>query len=226
MDPETKRLTRSRTDRVFAGVCGGLAVYFGVDVVLIRIAYVALTLISAGTGIPLYLVAWIVMPLEDPRTAAAGPVKPASRPHDAKLIIGGFFGVAGAMALTSSFIPWFWHFSNFKFIGPVVLLLIGLIVILSNREKKPALQDAPPITDLGSMPQPPEPEKAEALPKRLHRSNRDRKIAGICSGLGEYFNIDPTIIRILWIVLIFAGGVGLLIYVIMWLAVPLDKNSL
>jgi len=56
--------------------------------------------------------------------------------------------------------------------------------------------------------------------KKLYRSRTDRKIAGICGGLGEYFNIDPVITRILFVALTFGDGAGLLTYIIMWIFVP------
>ncbi|PID94281.1 MAG: hypothetical protein CSA95_03700 [Bacteroidetes bacterium] len=56
--------------------------------------------------------------------------------------------------------------------------------------------------------------------KRFYRSIRHRVIGGICGGLGNYFMIDPVIIRILFIILTFAGGGGLLIYIILWILVP------
>lgn len=57
----TKKLMRSN-DRVFAGVCGGLAEYFDFDPVLVRIAYAFLTLFTAFSGLIFYLVLWLVMP--------------------------------------------------------------------------------------------------------------------------------------------------------------------
>lgn len=69
--------------------------------------------------------------------------------------------------------------------------------------------------------------------KRLYRSRTDCKFAGVCGGLGEYFDVDPTLIRIITIVLFFAHGVGLLAYIIAWIAMPkeplqaiLDKATL
>lgn len=56
-----KRLTRSRTDRMIAGVCGGFAEYAGVDVNVVRLALVALSLF-VGTGVVLYLIAWVLLP--------------------------------------------------------------------------------------------------------------------------------------------------------------------
>lgn len=48
-------------------------------------------------------------------------------------------------------------------------------------------------------------------------------IAGVCGGLANYFNIDPTIIRILFVVIAFAGGASLLAYLIMWIIVPVEQ---
>ena len=59
----TKRLYRPREGRVIAGVCAGLAAYFGVDPTLVRLAF-ALVTVFGGIGILLYLVAWIVIPEE------------------------------------------------------------------------------------------------------------------------------------------------------------------
>ncbi len=56
--------------------------------------------------------------------------------------------------------------------------------------------------------------------RRLYRSEEDRVVAGICGGLGEYFNIDPVLIRLLWIVSMMLGGGGLIIYLLGWLLIP------
>jgi phage shock protein PspC (stress-responsive transcriptional regulator) len=58
---------------------------------------------------------------------------------------------------------------------------------------------------------------------KLYRSATNRKIAGVCGGLGEYFNIDPLIFRILFVVLLLSG-VGLLAYLIMWIFVPKKQD--
>lgn len=58
---EVKRLQRSRRDRSLAGVCGGIAEYFGWDPTLVRVAWIVLTLLG-GSGILLYLILWLVMP--------------------------------------------------------------------------------------------------------------------------------------------------------------------
>jgi phage shock protein PspC (stress-responsive transcriptional regulator) len=61
--------------------------------------------------------------------------------------------------------------------------------------------------------------------KRLFRSRTDRKIAGVCGGLGAYFDIDPVIIRIIWVALVLGAGVGLIAYVIFWIVVPNEPGG-
>lgn len=56
--------------------------------------------------------------------------------------------------------------------------------------------------------------------KRLYRSRKDRMIGGVCGGLGAYLDIDPTVIRLLFVLLAFAGGPGLLAYLVMLILVP------
>ncbi|MFA0822877.1 MAG: PspC domain-containing protein [Methanomethylovorans sp.] len=56
--------------------------------------------------------------------------------------------------------------------------------------------------------------------KKLCRSRNERVIAGVCGGIGTYLNVDPTLIRLLWIFLIFLGGGGIPAYFIAWLIIP------
>jgi len=62
--------------------------------------------------------------------------------------------------------------------------------------------------------------------KSLHRSSTNKVIAGVAGGIGEYFAIDPTLIRLLFILLTIFGGSGILIYLIMWLIMPSDSSKL
>ena len=56
--------------------------------------------------------------------------------------------------------------------------------------------------------------------KRLYRSRTDSQISGLCGGIGEWLNVDPTIIRILFVGLTFFAGMSILVYLIGWLIVP------
>lgn len=58
------------------------------------------------------------------------------------------------------------------------------------------------------------------MEKRLYRSKIDRKIAGVCGGLAEYFKIDPVFVRVAFVALIFANGAGLVAYGAFWIAAP------
>ena len=56
--------------------------------------------------------------------------------------------------------------------------------------------------------------------RKLYRSKTNRQLAGVCGGLAEYFNLDATLVRVLFILLAVLGGSGLVLYVAMWIIVP------
>jgi phage shock protein PspC (stress-responsive transcriptional regulator) len=63
--------------------------------------------------------------------------------------------------------------------------------------------------------------------KMLRRSMSDKKLFGICGGAGEYFDIDPTMIRIAYVIFtLLSGGAGILIYLLMYLIIPDDKPQM
>jgi phage shock protein C len=57
-------------------------------------------------------------------------------------------------------------------------------------------------------------------PRKLYRSRNQRMIAGVCGGLADYFNVDATLVRVLFLLLAVFGGTGLVIYLVMWIIVP------
>jgi phage shock protein C len=56
--------------------------------------------------------------------------------------------------------------------------------------------------------------------RKLYRSKTNRKLAGVCGGLAQYFNVDATLIRVLFVLLAVLGGSGLVLYLAMWIIVP------
>ncbi|CAG0936275.1 hypothetical protein TFLX_05143 [Thermoflexales bacterium] len=60
--------------------------------------------------------------------------------------------------------------------------------------------------------------------QRLYRSTSDRTIAGVCGGLGKYFNVDPTIVRLLFLLLLFLGGSAIPLYIVLWIIVPDEQQ--
>jgi phage shock protein PspC (stress-responsive transcriptional regulator) len=61
--------------------------------------------------------------------------------------------------------------------------------------------------------------------RRLYRCSHDKRIAGVASGLAEYFDIDPSLVRVLWVLSIFFGGLGILAYIAMAIIVPLEPQA-
>lgn len=58
------------------------------------------------------------------------------------------------------------------------------------------------------------------MDKKLYRSRSNRMLGGVCGGLAEYINADPTLVRLLWVIFGFAGGAGIPAYIIAWLIMP------
>jgi phage shock protein C len=94
-------------------------------------------------------------------------------------------------------------------------------------EETQAEEAAPAEPEPEPQPEPqpePEPETWPAPERRLWRSRDDRVIAGVCGGLGEYLRVDPVLVRIAAVLLVFAGGAGLLLYLIGWIAIPEEPD--
>ena len=63
-------------------------------------------------------------------------------------------------------------------------------------------------------------------PRRLYRSLHHKMLAGICGGLAEYFDADPTVVRLLYVAfIIMSGGLGLIAYLVSWMIIPLDRGQ-
>lgn len=118
-------LRRSVDDRVVAGVAGGLGAYLGIDPVLLRLAFVLLT-IGGGAGVLLYVVAWVVMPEARPgeRTAAGS----SGDRNTGAMVLGVLLIVAGGVAIANRLVPELWGF-----VPPLVLVVIGLVVVIGGR---------------------------------------------------------------------------------------------
>jgi phage shock protein C len=136
-----KRLARSRRDRVFGGVCGGLGEYFGVDAVLVRIVAVALAL-SGGVGFLVYVIAWIAIPEEGMFGYGGRPAAPAS--HDSPLdanparsrataatIAGAALVAVGALTLLNRLVPWV----DAALVWPLIVIAAGAAILMSGRRR-------------------------------------------------------------------------------------------
>ena len=58
------------------------------------------------------------------------------------------------------------------------------------------------------------------MARRIYRNTKDKVIAGVCSGLGEYFKLDPVLVRLIWLVAVLVFGTGILAYILAWIFIP------
>jgi len=62
--------------------------------------------------------------------------------------------------------------------------------------------------------------------QKIYRSQEDKIIGGVCGGIGEYFNIDPIIVRVIFVLSVLFGGSGLILYLILWLVFPKGSKDI
>jgi phage shock protein C len=217
---ETKRIYKSRTDRMVDGVCAGIAHYFGLDPTLVRIATVLLALLG-GVGILLYIVAMIITPAAPaPGTESAAPkhVGNNERFWGVLLVVVGVVWLLGNLGMPI----WhrWWGFS-WDVLPPLLLILAGVAFLFGGRNY---ITGTSTTGSAGAGPGGGEPaptKEATVEPKRLYRSRVERKVFGVCGGLGMYFRIDPTIVRLFFVASAFASfGMTAMIYVVMIILLP------
>jgi phage shock protein C len=128
---QVKRLYRSRNDKMIAGVCGGIAEYFDIDPVIVRLVTVLL-LFANGIGLIMYIIAWIFVP-ENPeqqstkKTTAEKAVKQISRhPRDGSVLIGMVLLVIGALLLINNLFSWF----SFSYVWAFLLVVLGIYMLM------------------------------------------------------------------------------------------------
>ncbi|MBC7120597.1 MAG: PspC domain-containing protein [Candidatus Methanosuratus sp.] len=139
MSSAPKRLYRSNSDRILGGVCGGIAAYFGIDPIIIRLLWVAFTLVY-GFGLLVYIIAWIIVPrAPEGYTGAQSSSQLALSNKSTRnlliltgsilIVMGvlGYFGILKGIALI------FRTVFSFPFILIVVGVLVILVAILSRR---------------------------------------------------------------------------------------------
>ena len=174
-----KRLYKSNNDKVIAGVCGGVAEYFGIDSAIVRLGFV-FAAFALGTGLVFYILAAVIVP-DKPRGARQGDI-------DVEATIIEENKTENRYSYDES------RYSYYD-----------------TQEKNEHEYNEYNSNNNGYNYDP---------DKKLYRSNKNKLVAGVCGGLGEYFKIDPTIIRIVALLLILAYGTGFLVYIIAWLVMP------
>ncbi len=124
-----KKLYRSRTNFIFAGICGGLGEYLNVDPTILRVVAVLLVF-ADGVGLLAYLIGWIIIPrhpyMEEVLVPAEKSKLSMSLPGLALIFVGLIF-------LLNNLVRWF----KFSYLWPVILILIGAVMLFRSIQKKP-----------------------------------------------------------------------------------------
>ena len=133
----SKRLYRSREQRIFGGVCGGIAEYFNVDVTLVRLICLV-TVIFGGGGLLFYLIAWMIIPENPYQTekpvdktknemGEAGSEKEI-KDNRANEVLGWGLIILGLLILLPKLFP----FVSFRMLWPIVLIGLGIWILLKR----------------------------------------------------------------------------------------------
>ena len=128
-----RRLTRSRTNGTIAGVCAGLANYYGVDVVLVRLLFVILSIAGAVIGgVIVYVAAWIIMPEGDDLPVAASEKRVLRRSTTDKWVAGICGGMAEYFQVDAPLVRLLWVVGSIfcgAIIGGIVVYVLAWIII-------------------------------------------------------------------------------------------------
>lgn len=128
------KLKRSRTNKMIAGVCGGLGEYFNIDPTIVRIATVLLGFMSFGTFIIAYIACVVIIPEED--GVIYQDDKNNRYSENTPLFIGGGLILLGTYLLAKVIFPWF----NFRIrqlfrFWPVLLILLGIYILFNRNDR-------------------------------------------------------------------------------------------
>lgn len=239
-----RRLYRSVVNRRIAGVCGGVAEHFNIDPLIVRLVWF-FSIFAHGVGLFAYIAAWIIIPESHQTAAAPLPAKP----QNSQYVWGGILIVLGFIFLAERLdwdflVPWRWHYIlpywfNWGVAFSVFVILLGMMLIFrssGNATKSseivatPFVPEATATTAEGAAGSPPSRETAMSE-KRLVRTLDERMIGGVCGGIAKYLSIDPSFVRIGFVLLtVFSGMIfGIVTYIVMMIVVPEEiptvKNS-
>ena len=126
---EPRRLVRSRSDRMLAGVAGGIGEYLGIDPVLVRIGFVLATIFGGGLGILIYVIAAVVMPLDPPAPGTAAPGAPGAPPAPPRRDAGTTVALVVGLLLVAVGAVWLLDAIDVRTPPWDVVLAVALIVV-------------------------------------------------------------------------------------------------
>ncbi|VAX24625.1 hypothetical protein MNBD_IGNAVI01-1725 [hydrothermal vent metagenome] len=187
---EKKRLLRSKDNRIFFGVCGGLAEYYEVSKTLVRLLF-AIAVMFGGLGAAVYLILLVFTPSKDPKEKIE--ISHRAQHKNAKALFGIVLITVGlySIILPTNFFPLaFIVYIPMKAIAPIIFLAAGVWIQKYYRSGK-----------------------NENLEHKFYRPTRGRLLMGVCAGLAEYLGAYVIVVRLLFVVFAFATmGIGVLLY--------------
>ncbi|MFZ1947902.1 MAG: PspC domain-containing protein [bacterium] len=195
---EVKRIRKLSQRRIIDGVCGGVAVYTGVDAIWVRVAWGALGL-AGGIGVVAYLMGMYLFPRTE--SEAVPDVAPPKKASGALLVGALLLGVGIMVVLRLAGVLEYgfwgaWHIA-WVVLWPLSLIGGGLLLLFAYWR-----------------------ETSQGIPG-LRRSTDEKMVLGVCGGLGRYFKMDPNVIRFIFaLVIVLSRGIGLLIYMVIGLLAP------
>tara|TARA_Y100000310_G_scaffold2817_1_gene3717 strand:- start:11667 stop:12245 length:579 start_codon:yes stop_codon:yes gene_type:complete len=183
-------------------VCGGVAQYFVVDSTIVRLIWIFFTLFG-GSGLIIYIIAAIIIPDEHTQERTFNLDSLKNNPLWGILFI--FVGIVLFFQYNHVlFLFWGSFWDNFlNILVAFILLGVGIYLLYNRRiEIKKTTE-----YNIGEEP--------------LHLSIEDKKLAGVCGGFGESLNLDPNLVRVLWIFgTLMSVGIGILLYIVLALVLP------
>jgi phage shock protein C len=215
----SRKLYKSRKDKIIDGVCGGIAEYFEIDPTIVRIIWFVSAFLH-GLGILAYVIAAIIVP---PNPEHQNLQKSEKKTHQPQIVWGILLILFGSFFLLRTWrLPFFWHWPihiwhwdwwhlPWSVIGPAFLIVLGIFYIyLALKSEK-------------------SPEKTAESDgkKKLARPLKNRMISGVCAAFADHFKIDPTWIRIGYVFLTILTDIipMVILYIVLTFIIPKESDA-
>lgn len=203
-----KKITRKSESGILAGVCSGFADFLSIDVTVVRVVWVIFTLFG-GSGILAYLLGILLIPEDSKKSKKEGEDIKCDTDRTIwyiVLIAVGIFTIIQYNHVIEVLWDTFWG-SGFNILAAIILIIFGVYFFGKRREK---------VSD----------EKVQDIRNQLHLSVADKKIFGVCGGIGETFDIDTNLVRYLWVLGTFmSAGIGILAYFVLGMMLPKTEKT-
>jgi len=234
---EKRMLYRHPSDKVIAGVCAGVAEYFGWDPVLVRVLWVVATFMSWGGGLLAYILLALFLPTGN---NTVGQLRPPALELNQKGVAwtAGILMGAGVLWLLANLgiLPGLWG-ALWGVVAvvfwPAVLIGAGYLLLRANSDRNIDQEFAQAARRMKEAMNSAMPDNAEFQARMsqmrarmpLRRSRSNRMVLGVCGGIGERLGVDANLIRLIWVAITLGSmGLGLLLYIGLAVLMPEEQT--